>query len=182
MQQDARGRHLLQPLAAGVSATLFILAVIVVAVVKGSQQLLGEGAHRGHQGLTEDSIPAQLQLRVCGRCRSLWVSCPWPIATPASTPTPRTSHTHKGPGDNFEGTIQKPKVSATKIDSSKADRSTPKLTTPPPNYLLSLETNVWSFPRPCPNPAPPVLPRATGPLSLNHVNTSSAKLHIQDQS
>lgn len=33
VQQDARGRHLLQPLAAGVSAALLIFAVVVVAVV-----------------------------------------------------------------------------------------------------------------------------------------------------
>lgn len=110
------------------------------------------------------------------------MSCPGPSAPPTSTPTPGTSHTHRGPVDNFERTIQTPKVSSTKTDSSKADRSTPKLTTPLPNYLLSLETSVWSFPRPCPNPAPPVLPRATGPHSLGHVNASSAKLHIQDQS
>lgn len=71
MQQDARGRHLLQPLAAGISAALFILAVVVVAVVEGGQQLLREGAHSGHQGLTEDSIPAKLQLRVCGWCGGL---------------------------------------------------------------------------------------------------------------
>lgn len=67
MQQDACGRHLLQPLAAGVPAALLVLAVVVVAVAQGCQQLLGEGAHGGHQGLAEDAVPPQLQLCVCRR-------------------------------------------------------------------------------------------------------------------
>lgn len=65
MQEDPGGRHLLQPLAAGIPAALLVLAVVVVAVAEGCQQLLREGAHGGHQGLAEDGIPPQLQLCVC---------------------------------------------------------------------------------------------------------------------
>lgn len=67
VQEDTGGRHLLQPLAAGVPAALLVLAVVVVAVAQGCQQLLREGTHGGHQGLAEDAVPSQLQLCVCGQ-------------------------------------------------------------------------------------------------------------------
>lgn len=37
----------------------------VTHLVEVGQQVLGEGAHSGHQGLTEDHVTTQLDLRVC---------------------------------------------------------------------------------------------------------------------
>lgn len=71
MQEDTGGCHLLQPLAAGIAASLFVLAIVVVAVAEGSQQLLREGTHSGHQRLAEDAVPPQLQLGV-------WLGIEWP--------------------------------------------------------------------------------------------------------
>lgn len=88
MQQDSGGRHLLQPLAAGVPAALLVLAVVVVAVAEGRQQLLREGAHGGHQGLAEDGVPAQLQIRVWGEGRA-GAPLGWALPGRQQAPVPR---------------------------------------------------------------------------------------------
>lgn len=132
MQEDASGRHLLQPLAAGVPAALVVLAVVVVAVTEGGQELLREGAHGGHQGLAEDRVPAQLQLGIWRAGRGLaGLVLPTTSAgprpqSPGPEPTPLTA----GPpvcGRRAKTQTQPPKANFTHIDSPKARQFAEKL-------------------------------------------------------
>lgn len=132
MQEDASGRHLLQPLAAGVPAALVVLAVVVVAVTEGGEELLGEGAHGGHQGLAEDRVPAQLQLGIWRAGRGLaGLVLPTPSAgPPASKPWPGTNPPHRRttrlrPAGKTQ--TQPPKANFTHIDSPKARQFAEKL-------------------------------------------------------
>lgn len=126
MQEDAGGRHLLQPLAAGIPAALLVLAIVVVAVAERCQELLGESAHRGHQGLAEDGVPPQLQLGIwragmgsLGRC-----SCPKP-QSPGPEPTTSPSRPTIW-GQLAKNQSQPPKANPTTINSPKANQFTEK--------------------------------------------------------
>lgn len=66
-------RDLLQPFAADLLAVVFIFTVVVEAKVQRPDQLLGQRAHRTHEGLAENRISSQLQLRVYTRGeRVMW--------------------------------------------------------------------------------------------------------------
>lgn len=125
MQEDASGRHLLQPLAAGVPAALVVLAVVVVAVTEGGQELLGEGAHGGHQGLAEDRVPAQLQLGIWRAGRGLaGLVLPTIGRPPASKPWPGTNPPHRRttrlrPADQNSNPAAKSQLHAHRFSKSK---------------------------------------------------------------
>ena len=127
VQEDAGGRHLLQPLAAGVPAALLVFAVVVVAVAQGRQQLLGEGAHSSHQRLAEDAVPPQLQLRVCGRrgpCRAISRLAP---RSPELAPTPQARPPIWAQLAKILSIPWHQKPTPLKTDSPKASRSVAKL-------------------------------------------------------
>ena len=133
MQEDASGRHLLQPLAAGVPAALLVLAVVVVAVAQGRQQLLGEGAHGGHQRLAEDAVPPQLQLRVCGHRGQGRAGRGAPAPSAGLYPTTR------GPGPASSPRRDHPSGAnlADSVNSSQAPKATPQ------NSALQKQANLW---------------------------------------